>query len=467
MPSTYTINLGLEKPATGEQAGTWGNTANNSYDYIDTATDGNLAIALSSSSYTLTTSQGADSQGRNKVITFTGTLSANATINIAPQNAKKLYFVQNQTGGGFSLIFQQGTGPTFTLANGYSAIIYCNGAGSGAAIYGVLSDLQVNTLRIATALTLAGSATITIGGAATFNSTITAAGLVTANAGLTVNGAVLTANAGINVGGAALTAYAGATINGATINVGGDGAYDLYYRSVGGPLARIPIGSPGQRLTAVSGGYQWQTPTVPAVPVTSVFGRTGAVGAGAGDYSADMVSYAVDSRVGYSNPGFIASLAWGKITGFTGINGYLQTTFIATRPNINFRNGGSTVANCFDDPPTNSLQLQWNYVSDARLKRNVAALNGGLSIINQLHPVEFEFNGLGGTTEGEHGVSVMAHDLRAVLPKSVTTYQAKLRPEDETLTEFLTFSPHDITYHLVQAVQQLDRAVKELNRRLV
>src|SRR5262245_51769967 len=210
MPSTYTINLGLEKPATGEQAGTWGNTANNSYDYIDTATDGNLAIALSSSSYTLTTSQGADSQGRNKVITFTGTLSANATINIAPQNAKKLYFVQNQTSGGFSLIFQQGTGPTFTLANSYSAIIYCNGAGAGAAVYGVLSDLQVNTLRIATALTLAGSATITIGGAATFNSTITAAGLVTANAGLTVNGAVLTANAGINVGGAALTAYAGA-----------------------------------------------------------------------------------------------------------------------------------------------------------------------------------------------------------------------------------------------------------------
>ena len=37
MPSTYTTNLFLQKPATGEQAGTWGVTANNNYDFIDDA----------------------------------------------------------------------------------------------------------------------------------------------------------------------------------------------------------------------------------------------------------------------------------------------------------------------------------------------------------------------------------------------------------------------------------------------
>ena len=62
MPSSFTQNLGLEKPATGEQAGVWGVTANVSYDSIDQATDGNLPIQLSANAYQLGTSQGAPSE---------------------------------------------------------------------------------------------------------------------------------------------------------------------------------------------------------------------------------------------------------------------------------------------------------------------------------------------------------------------------------------------------------------------
>jgi hypothetical protein len=49
--------------------------------------------------------------------------------------------------------------------------------------------------------------------------------------------------------------------------------------------------------------------------VTSVFTRTGAVVAQAGDYTAAQVTNAVDSTGSYPNPNFIPSYAWNKITG--------------------------------------------------------------------------------------------------------------------------------------------------------
>ena len=48
--------------------------------------------------------------------------------------------------------------------------------------------------------------------------------------------------------------------------------------------------------------------------VASVFGRTGVVIAVSGDYSAAMVTNAVDATQTYSNPAWITSLPWSKIT---------------------------------------------------------------------------------------------------------------------------------------------------------
>jgi hypothetical protein len=57
--------------------------------------------------------------------------------------------------------------------------------------------------------------------------------------------------------------------------------------------------------------------------VTSVFGRTGDVVAQSGDYNAGQVLYAVDQRVGYSNPMWLASLDWSKITNVPAFGGGL------------------------------------------------------------------------------------------------------------------------------------------------
>ena len=46
MASTYTTNLGIEKIATGEKAGTWGDTTNTNFDIIDEAINGVVAVTL-------------------------------------------------------------------------------------------------------------------------------------------------------------------------------------------------------------------------------------------------------------------------------------------------------------------------------------------------------------------------------------------------------------------------------------
>jgi hypothetical protein len=63
-----------------------------------------------------------------------------------------------------------------------------------------------------------------------------------------------------------------------------------------------------------------QTVTLPeggggAGAVSSVFGRTGAVVAAIGDYTAANVTNALDSTQSYANPAWLTSLAWAKITG--------------------------------------------------------------------------------------------------------------------------------------------------------
>jgi hypothetical protein len=98
--------------------------------------------------------------------------------------------------------------------------------------------------------------------------------------------------------------------------------------------------------------------------------------------------------------------------------------------------------------------------SDARLKRNVTPLAGGLAVINQLRPVAAEWNGLGGHKSGERVVSLVAQELEKILPGTIVPYKAKLRKSVDgewgnEETELLSYDPTEIIMHLILAVQQL------------
>jgi len=150
MPSTYTSNGGIEKIGLGEKAGAWGTTTNNNFDIIDKLTNGVVSITLSGTTHTLTTSDGSVSDGMSKVLVLGGSPSGTNTITISPNDADKLYFVQNGTSQ--IATFTQGSGANVSVAAGKQAIIFADGAGSGAAVTEIkptAADASVVTATLA------------------------------------------------------------------------------------------------------------------------------------------------------------------------------------------------------------------------------------------------------------------------------------------------------------------------------
>ena len=132
MASTYTANLGIEKPGSGEQSGTWGTTTNTNFDIIDRAINGVLDLSLTGTTTTLTTSDGSLSDGGYKVLVLGGSPSGTNTITISPNDQDKVYLVKNSSGQ--SAVFTQGSGGNATLIDGETAWIFADGAGSGAQV---------------------------------------------------------------------------------------------------------------------------------------------------------------------------------------------------------------------------------------------------------------------------------------------------------------------------------------------
>ena len=113
-------------------------------------------------------------------------------------------------------------------------------------------------------------------------------------------------------------------------------------------------------------------------------------------------------------------------------------------------------------PTTNT----WSVPSDMRLKRNVQPFEGGINVIRALDPIIGEYNGKGGTPEGGRVVSLDAARLREILPHAVSSSRAKLDPEDAEETDILGVNTHEIFYHMLRAIQQLDRELEEVKQKL-
>jgi len=145
MASSYSTSLGIEKMGTGDQSGAWGTTSNHNWDIIDRITS-YTSVALSGTTHTLTVREASPGSGTEnlqdgmyRVIKFTGALGANNTVTIAPNTAKVFFIIINATtdsgsSGPYSVILTQGSGANITVQNGNNAVIYCDGAGSGAVV---------------------------------------------------------------------------------------------------------------------------------------------------------------------------------------------------------------------------------------------------------------------------------------------------------------------------------------------
>ncbi|NBS69235.1 hypothetical protein EBT31_10035, partial [bacterium] len=126
--TTYSSNLGIELIGTGEQSGTWGVTTNtNLGTLLEQSIAGYVtqAVTNSASPTVLTIPNGATGVARNMYIELTGALTAARVVEV-PTN-KKLYFIYNNTTGGYAVTVKV-TGQTgVSVANGVKTILVCNG----------------------------------------------------------------------------------------------------------------------------------------------------------------------------------------------------------------------------------------------------------------------------------------------------------------------------------------------------
>jgi hypothetical protein len=106
-------------------------------------------------------------------------------------------------------------------------------------------------------------------------------------------------------------------------------------------------------------------------------------------------------------------------------------------------------------PSTNT----WTIVSDGRVKKNVLPYEKGLSEIERVNPVKFEYNGKAGFTEGMKGIGVIAQDVKGLFPDSVKTYRGIL---DGVEQDIMDWNSHELTYALINAVKTLSEEVKKL-----
>ena len=168
MASSYTTSFGIEKIGSGEQSGAWGTTTNHNLDIIDRIV-AYSAVALSGTTHTLTVREASPESGTEnlqagmyRVIKFTGALGGNNTVTVAPNTTAAYFIMINATtdsgsSGPYSVILTQGSGANITIENGKSAIVYMDGAGSGAAVVDAISNLALATITASGDVTSSGT----------------------------------------------------------------------------------------------------------------------------------------------------------------------------------------------------------------------------------------------------------------------------------------------------------------------
>lgn len=135
MASTYSPSLRIELIGTGDQSGLWGSTTNtNLGGLIEQAITGVESIPMTDNDYTLSALNGSPDESRNAVIIMTSVGALSGSRNIIIPAVEKTYIFKNSTTGGQNLVVKTSGGSGYTVPNGKTAFIYCDGVNCHTAV---------------------------------------------------------------------------------------------------------------------------------------------------------------------------------------------------------------------------------------------------------------------------------------------------------------------------------------------
>ena len=246
MASSYTP-LGIEKMATGENSGTWGDKTNNNLDLIEQLTGGFKQVSIAGGAQTtaLTVVDGnTTGTAQARMIEFTGTITGNQIVTI-PLDVETFYFLRNSTTGSFTVQFK------YVSGSGTSATFATDDKGDKLLFAAADDGTNPNIKEIALASPPGGSDT-----QIQFNDGGTSFG---GSANLTWDGTNVTIDGegAIRLGDNTGSAYVGLK---APTTISGDSAYTLTLPVATGSADQILVtdGSGNLSFTDNSGGTSWQ-----------------------------------------------------------------------------------------------------------------------------------------------------------------------------------------------------------------
>ena len=139
MASTYNY-LGIEKMATGENAGTWGTKTNTNLDIIQQACSGYHSQSIAGGAQTTallitdgdatSTTDSLTNAARNQVIELTGSITGNQIVTF-PTSTEGMHVVFNNTSGSYTVQLKgasdSGSGTTFATGDKGKKFVYMSG----------------------------------------------------------------------------------------------------------------------------------------------------------------------------------------------------------------------------------------------------------------------------------------------------------------------------------------------------
>jgi len=156
MSSTYSSDLRVQLMGTGDQAGTWGATTNNNFQYIfEQAIAGVQTVSVTATPQALTYLNGATSTLSNNqaiaaALIFTnGGVNANFTIT-TPSGSQKLYIIYNNTSYTATLQVTGSSGSTVTIPSQVTTKVYTDGTNFFAGNTGTIGNFSINGTGTAT-----------------------------------------------------------------------------------------------------------------------------------------------------------------------------------------------------------------------------------------------------------------------------------------------------------------------------
>jgi hypothetical protein len=156
MTISYSTNLKLNVITTGTEAGTWGDYTNtNIGTLLEQAISGYTTQAITDgAATTITMPDGVSGVARNMYLELTGALTADRELQVPA--AKKLYFIYNNTTGGFAVTVKVSGQTGVSVPNGKKMLLVNNGTDVIGAVSAFDTGVRVQNSSASPALEVAG-----------------------------------------------------------------------------------------------------------------------------------------------------------------------------------------------------------------------------------------------------------------------------------------------------------------------